>query len=192
MKFIGGSMEKDRKFYLKLFLSTFYLSAFTFGGGYVIVPLMRKKFVNEYKWIGEEEMIDLIAIAQSSPGAIAINSSIIIGYKLAGVIGALCTLIGTILPPLIIISIVSLFYIAFRDNAIVNGAMKGMQAGVAAIIADVVFKLVGDIRNLKNSISIYIMLGAFIATFFMNIIFIIFICGFIGVIYKNYMRKRGN
>lgn len=192
MKFIGGSMEKDRKFYLKLFLSTFYLSAFTFGGGYVIVPLMRKKFVNEYKWIGEEEMIDLIAIAQSSPGAIAINSSIIIGYKLAGVIGALCTLIGTILPPLIIISIVSLFYIAFRDNAIVNGAMKGMQAGVAAIIADVVFKLVGDIRNLKNSISIYIMLGAFIATFFMNIIFIIFICGFVGVIYKNYMRKRGN
>lgn len=192
MKFIGGSMEKDRKFYLKLFLSTFYLSAFTFGGGYVIVPLMRKKFVNEYKWIGEEEMIDLIAIAQSSPGAIAINSSIIIGYKLAGVIGALCTLIGTILPPLIIISIVSLFYIAFRDNAIVNGAMKGMQAGVAAIIADVVFKLVGDIRNLKNSISVYIMLGAFIATFFMNIIFIIFICGFIGVIYKNYMRKRGN
>lgn len=192
MKFIGGSMEKDRKFYLKLFLSTFYLSAFTFGGGYVIVPLMRKKFVNEYKWIGEEEMIDLIAIAQSSPGAIAINSSIIIGYKLAGVIGALCTLIGTILPPLIIISIVSLFYIAFRDNAIVNGTMKGMQAGVAAIIADVVFKLVGDIRNLKNSISVYIMLGAFIATFFMNIIFIIFICGFIGVIYKNYMRKRGN
>ena len=192
MKFIGGSMKKDRKFYLKLFLSTFYLSAFTFGGGYVIVPLMRKKFVNEYKWIGEEEMIDLIAIAQSSPGAIAINSSIIIGYKLAGVIGALCTLIGTILPPLIIISIVSLFYIAFRDNAIVNGAMKGMQAGVAAIIADVVFKLVGDIRKLKNSISVYIMLGAFIATFFMNIIFIIFICGFIGVIYKNYMRKRGN
>lgn len=192
MKFIGGSMEKDRKLYLKLFLSTFYLSAFTFGGGYVIVPLMRKKFVNEYKWIGEEEMIDLIAIAQSSPGAIAINSSIIIGYKLAGVIGSLCTLIGTILPPLIIISIISLFYIAFRDNAIVNGAMKGMQAGVAAIIADVVFKLIGDIKNLKNSISIYIMLGAFIATFFMNIIFIIFICGFIGVIYKNYMRKRGN
>lgn len=185
-------MEKDRKLYLKLFLSTFYLSAFTFGGGYVIVPLMRKKFVNEYKWIGEEEMIDLIAIAQSSPGAIAINSSIIIGYKLAGVIGSLCTLIGTILPPLIIISIISLFYIAFRDNAIVNGAMKGMQAGVAAIIADVVFKLIGDIKNLKNSISIYIMLGAFIATFFMNIIFIIFICGFIGVIYKNYMRKRGN
>ncbi|WP_294531456.1 chromate transporter, partial [uncultured Fusobacterium sp.] len=72
-------MIKDKKFYLKLFLSTFSLSAFTFGGGYVIVPLMRKKFVNEYGWIDEQEMLNLIAIAQSSPGAIAINSSLIIG-----------------------------------------------------------------------------------------------------------------
>ena len=79
-------MEKNRKFYLKLFLSTFYLSAFTFGGGYVIVPLMRKKFVNEYGWIDENEMIDLIAIAQSAPGVIAINASLIIGYKLAGIL----------------------------------------------------------------------------------------------------------
>ena len=135
-------MEKNRKFYLKLFLSTFYLSAFTFGGGYVIVPLMRKKFVNEYGWIDENEMIDLIAIAQSAPGVIAINASLIIGYKLAGILGAIVALVGTVLPPLIIISIISLFYIAFRDNRIVNGAMQGMQAGVAAVIADVVFKMV--------------------------------------------------
>ena len=183
-------MEKNKKFYLKLFLSTFYLSAFTFGGGYVIVPLMRKKFVNEYKWIGEEEMIDLIAIAQSSPGAIAINSSIIIGYKLAGVLGAIVTLVGTVLPPLIIISIISLFYIAFRDNRIVNGAMKGMQAGVAAVIADVVFKLIGDIKKLNDNVSILIMISVFIATFFVNIIVIILICGLFGIIYKNYKRKR--
>lgn len=183
-------MEKNKKFYLKLFLSTFYLSAFTFGGGYVIVPLMRKKFVNEYKWIGEEEMIDLIAIAQSSPGAIAINSSIIIGYKLAGVLGAIVTLVGTVLPPLIIISIISLFYIAFRDNRIVNGAMKGMQAGVAAVIADVVFKLIGDIKKLNDNVSILIMISVFIATFFVNIIVIILICGLFGIIYKNYRRKR--
>ena len=96
-------MEKNRKFYLKLFLSTFYLSAFTFGGGYVIVPLMRKKFVNEYGWIDENEMIDLIAIAQSAPGVIAINASLIIGYKLAGILGAIVALVGTVLPPLIII-----------------------------------------------------------------------------------------
>ena len=149
--------KKIRKFYLKLFLSTFYLSAFTFGGGYVIVPLMRKKFVNEYGWIDENEMIDLIAIAQSAPGVIAINASLIIGYKLAGILGAIVALVGTVLPPLIIISIISLFYIAFRDNRIVNGAMQGMQAGVAAVIADVVFKMVGDIRK-KDKLSTYLMI----------------------------------
>ena len=172
-------MEKNRKFYLKLFLSTFYLSAFTFGGGYVIVPLMRKKFVNEYGWIDENEMIDLIAI----------NASLIIGYKLAGILGAIVALVGTVLPPLIIISIISLFYIAFRDNRIVNGAMQGMQAGVAAVIADVVFKMVGDIRK-KDKLSTYLMIIVFIATFFVNIIVIILTCGVFGIIYNRYIRKR--
>ena len=74
---------------LKLFLSTLYLSAFTFGGGYVIVTLMKKKFVDEYHWIGEDEMLDLVAIAQSSPGAIAVNGAIVVGYKLAGIPGTL-------------------------------------------------------------------------------------------------------
>ena len=182
-------MKKDKKFYLQLFLSTFSLSAFTFGGGYVIVPLMRKKFVNEYKWIDEQEMIDLIAIAQSAPGVIAINSSLIVGYKLAGIMGAIVALIGTVLPPLIIISIISLFYIAFRDNKIINGAMKGMQAGVAAIIADVVFKMVGDISK-KDRVSIYLMIGVFFATFFVNIMVIILVSGIFGLLYNMYRRKR--
>ena len=178
-------MIKDKKFYLKLFLSTFSLSAFTFGGGYVIVPLMRKKFVNEYGWIDEQEMLNLIAIAQSSPGAIAINSSLIIGYKLAGVLGAIIALVGTVLPPLIIISIISLFYIAFRDNK-----MNGMQAGVAAIIVDVVFNMVNDVRK-KDKVSIGIMIAVFIATFYVNIMIIILVCGIFGLLYNMYRRKRG-
>ena len=78
-------MESKRNVLIKLFLSTFYLSAFTFGGGYVIVTLMKKKFVDEYHWIEEEEMLDLVAIAQSAPGAIAVNGAIVVGYKLAGI-----------------------------------------------------------------------------------------------------------
>ena len=85
--------------YRKLFASTFKLSACTFGGGFVIIPLMRKKFVEELHWIEEEEMMDLTAIAQSSPGAIAVNASILVGYHVAGIKGALTTVIGTILPP---------------------------------------------------------------------------------------------
>ena len=100
-------MKKDFKFFWTLFVSTFTLSAFTFGGGYVIVPLMRKKFVETLKWIEEDEMMDLISIAQSAPGPIAVNSSIIIGYRLAGVPGALVTVFGTVLPPMVVLSVIS-------------------------------------------------------------------------------------
>lgn len=78
---------------MRLFLSTLYLSAFTFGGGYVIVTLMKKKFVDEYHWIEENEMLDLVAIAQSSPGAIAVNGAIVVGYKLAGIAGTVTAIL---------------------------------------------------------------------------------------------------
>ena len=130
-------MKKDLKFFWTLFISTFTLSAFTFGGGYVIVPLMRKKFVETLGWIDEEEMLDLIAIAQSAPGPIAVNSSIIIGYRLAGIPGALVTTFGTVLPPMVILSAISQFYTAFRDNVVVSLVLKGMGIGVAAVIVDV-------------------------------------------------------
>ena len=113
-------MESKRNVLIKLFLSTFYLSAFTFGGGYVIVTLMKKKFVDEYHWIEEEEMLDLVAIAQSAPGAIAVNGAIVVGYKLAGIIGTIVAIIATILPPFIVITIISFFYEVFRDNRIVS------------------------------------------------------------------------
>ena len=93
--------EKDKKLatYLTLIKSTFVLSAFTIDGGYVIVPLMQKKFVEELGWIDSEEMLDLVALGQSMPGALAVNTSILIGYRVAGVAGALITLLGTITPP---------------------------------------------------------------------------------------------
>ena len=118
-------MQKKRKVLLKIFVSTLYLSAFTFGGGYVIVTLMKKKFVDEYHWIEEDEMLDLIAIAQSAPGAIAVNGAIVVGYKLAGMIGALTAIIATIIPPFLIISLISVFYSAFRSNYIVSEMLEG-------------------------------------------------------------------
>ena len=121
-------MDKKNK-YWQLFLSTFKLSACTFGGGFVIIPLMRERFVKELQWIEEEEMLDLTAIAQSSPGSIAINASILVGYHVAGIPGALITVVGSALPPLIIISIISAFYQAFRSNKYVSMAMTGMLAG---------------------------------------------------------------
>lgn len=168
--------------YKKLFLSTFKLSACTFGGGFVIVPLMKKRFVEELGWIGEDEMLDMIAIAQSSPGAIAVNASILVGYHVAGFPGAMITVLGTVLPPLIIISIISMFYQAFRDNAIVNMAMAGMLCGVAAVICDVVLTMAGSVLKKKRILPVLVMLGSFIAVRFLsvNIILIILVCGMIG------------
>lgn len=99
----------DKKKLWKLFISTLYLSAFTFGGGYVIVTLMKKKFVDDYKWITEKEMLNFVAIAQSSPGAIAVNGAIVVGYQIAGFVGVLVSTLGTIIPPFVIITILSFF-----------------------------------------------------------------------------------
>jgi len=188
-------MKRNGKLYLKLFLSTFQLSAFTFGGGYVIVSLMKKKFVEKYKWIDEREMLDMVAIAQSSPGAIAVNTSILLGYKIAGVLGALMTIIGTILPPLIIISIISLFYAKFRDNAIVSALLLGMQAGVAAVIISTVTDLIGGVLKEKKIFSIIIMIVAFVAVFFLkvNVALIIVAAALIGLgtfFYKKHKEKK--
>ena len=175
-------MENTKNVYKKLFSSSFFLSAFTFGGGFVIIPLMKKKFVDDLKWIEEEEMLNIAAIAQSSPGAVAVNASILLGYRIAGILGSLVTILGTVLPPLIIISVISFFYNAFRENVVVNAVLKGMQAGVAAVIADVVLNLGGNIVKDKDIVFILVMIGAFIATYFLkiNIMYIILICGCIG------------
>ena len=109
---------------VKLFFSTLYLSAFTFGGGYVIVSLMRKKFVDDYHWIDEDEMLDLVAIAQSAPGPIAVNGAIVVGYKMAGLLGIFISVLATIIPPFVIISVISVFYEIFKTNLIVSLMLK--------------------------------------------------------------------
>lgn len=183
-------MGKQRKL-LTLFLSTLQLSAFTFGGGFVIVPLMRKKFVEELGWIEEQEMLDFTAIAQSSPGPIAVNASILVGYHVAGIPGALLTALGTVLPPLVVISVISLFYQAFRDNALVNVVMAGMLCGVAAVICDVVITMSRSIFKEKRILQVVMLVAAFVAVRFLgvNIILIILLSGVIGAL-DTWIRHR--
>ena len=142
-------------------------------------------------------MLNLTAIAQSSPGAVAVNASILLGYQVAGILGALVSILGTVLPPLIILSIISLFYTAFRNNIVVNSVLKGMQSGVAAVICDVVINMGGSISKSKDFISILVMILAFIATYIfkINVMYIILICGAIGalkVIFKDSKKKVGD
>lgn len=176
-------MKEKRTVLWKIFISTLYLSAFTFGGGYVIVSLMKKKFVDEYHWIEENEMLDLVAIAQSAPGAIAVNGAIVVGYKLAGIAGVMTAILGTVIPPFLILSVLSVFYQTFRSNYVVSQMLEGMQAGVGAVIASVVFDMGEPIIKEKDILSILILVGAFIASYMwkVNVVFIISFCGVIGI-----------
>nr|WP_294465321.1 chromate transporter [uncultured Sellimonas sp.] len=186
-------MESKKKILLRLFVSTFYLSAFTFGGGYVIVTLMKKKFVDEYHWIEEEEMLDLVAIAQSAPGAIAVNGAIVVGYKLAGLSGALTAILATILPPFLVISVISFFYEVFRDNRIVSLVLEGMQVGVAAVIASVVWEMAAGILAEKKWVPALIMGISLIAAavFSINAVVIILVCIAIGLLRTLSANRRG-
>lgn len=175
--------ENRKEILWKLFAATFTLSAFTFGGGFVIVSLMKKKFVEELKWLDENEMLDITAIAQSSPGPIPINASVILGYRMAGIWGTLVAILGTSLPPMIIISLISVFYTQFRENYIIAIALQVMRAGVAAVIFDVVMNLAKNVWKTKRILYIGLMIAAFIATAIcgVNAMFIILVCLVIGI-----------
>lgn len=186
-------MRENWKQYLRLFWNVFYISAFTFGGGYVIVPLLRRKFVEELHWLEEEEILDLVAIAQSSPGAIAVNGALIIGYNVCGFPGAVIAVLGTVLPPLLILSAISVFYRVFIANAVVAAVLKGMQSGVGAVIVDVVWSMGKDVASQKDLFSILLMGGAFCVSFFLNVnvMVIILAAGLLGVLRLFWQRKRG-
>ena len=184
---------KKKHLLLELFLSTLYISSFTFGGGFVIVTFMKRKFVDELHWIDEQEMLDLVALAQSSPGAIAVNAAILVGWRVCGFAGMLTAVLGTILPPMIILSVISVFYAAFASNVYVALVLKGMQAGVAAVILDVTCSLGGSVLKEKSVFSIVIMAAAFAATFFfnVNVIYIILTAGLLGAGKAVWIYRKG-
>ncbi len=176
-----------------LFLATLYISTFTFGGGFVIVTFMKRKFVDSLKWLSEEEMLDFAALAQASPGAIAVNAAILVGWRVCGFAGMAVAVLGTILPPMVILSVISLFYAAFAANRWVALALKGMQAGVAAVILDVACGLGAKVAKERSALSLALMAGAFLANFVfdVNVIFIILAAALAGVGKTLWLRRKG-
>lgn len=179
-----------------LFTSMLYISAFTFGGGFVIVTFMKRKFVDGLHWLTEDEMLDMTALAQSAPGAIAVNAAILVGRRVAGTVGMLVAVAGTIIPPMVILSVISLFYEAFAHNCWVAAALSGMQAGVAAVICDVVINLGSRVVKERSALSIAIMAIAFVAAavFDVNVIIIILCAAAVGaarILIERARRKAG-
>ncbi len=185
--------KANRHTLAQLFFSMLYISAFTFGGGFVIITFMKRKFVDGLHWIDDQEMLDLAALAQSSPGAIAVNAAILVGWRVGGFLGMVVAVIGTILPPLTILSIISFFYAAFATNPYVALVLKGMQSGVAAVILDVVCNLGMGVVKTKSAVHMVVMATAFCATFFfgVNVVYIILAAGLLGVILALVQHKKG-
>lgn len=187
------NQKKEIPLLLKLFVTMFYISAFTFGGGFVIVTFMKKKYVDELGWLDEQEMLDMTAMAQSCPGPIAVNAAILVGWRVAGFSSMLVGVIATILPPMMILSVISFFYAVFASNRYVALALRGMQAGVAAVILDVVWGM-GQKVTLEHSwLKNGVMAIAFVATFFLkiNVIYILLVSGVIGVVHGIMLSRKG-
>lgn len=176
-------MNRNTKKLFELFYTTFLISAST-SGGYAIIGIMKNKFVNKKQWISEDEMVDLLAIAQSTPGPIAINTSILVGYRICGLLGAIVTMLGTTLPPLIIMSVVAVCYEQFKDIKVIKYIMQGMQAGVAALLINVTIDLFTNLTKQKSILSYILFIVSFILIRFTNIHILIIAlgCAIAGVI----------
>lgn len=171
--------------YKKLFISTFLISAFTVGGGFVIIPLLKAKYVDEYGWLNDKETLDLVAIAQSMPGVVAVNASVILGYRMGGVPGTLTALLATILPPLITLSAIAVCYDAFASNQYIKLILKGMQCGATALILNVALDLLKKQLKKKLLLPLIILAGTFSAAIFfkINVMTLIVIDGLIGLFF---------
>lgn len=176
---------RDAHFFWTLFKTTFIISAFTVGGGFVIIPLLKGKFVDEYHWINDKDALDMVAIAQSMPGVVAVNSAIILGYRMAGILGMLVALVATVLPCLITLSIISYCYDFFIQNAYIRMVLKGMQCGATALIVNVGIDLLVKQCKKKLVLPLLIIAATFIGSiwFQLNIMALIIVDGIIGLLF---------
>ena len=163
-----------------MFFSFLKIGAFTFGGGYAMVPLMQAEVVDKRKWITEDEFLDILVISQTFPGAIAVNTSIFIGYKIRGIRGAVLALFGTILPSFFIILLVVSFFMQFRNNHYVNLVFKGIGAAVPAMILAAVISLTKSMKKNYLNLTIIILSVASISLLNVHPVIVILFSGFYG------------
>lgn len=186
-------MKQKNKPYLWLFLVNLFISAFTFGGGYVVVPMVRRFFVAKKHYFTEEDLMDMAAVAQSTPGAIAINLSALAGYRVAGAAGVFISCIAAVTPPLVILGFISAFYTAFISNAAVSAVLRGMEAGVAALMVDLILDMCSMILKERSFFLSAMIPAAFLANFVfhINVALILIICCFLCVI-RTFWKKGKN
>ena len=174
----------------ELFGVFFKIGAFTFGGGYAMIPIIKREIVEEKQWLSNDEVFDIIAIAESTPGPLAINSATFVGSRIAGFKGALAATLGVVLPSLLVILVISQILLQIEHFQIVKNAFQGIRAGVVVLIGSALISLFRQIK--KEAFTCVVLLAAFILAwvFDMNSIFILILCGLSGVIWSCYLDRR--
>jgi chromate transporter len=182
-------MKKKMKKLFNIFITFLRIGAFTFGGGYAMIPLINKEAVEKNKWVSDDDILDIIAISESTPGPISVNAATFIGYKVAGFWGAFFATLGLILPAFIIMFLLSFVLRKIKDNKIVLYAFFGIRAGVLALIINALIKMYKQVN--KNIISYIIMIISLILTAFfdVNAILVIILCGIVGLISTMYVER---
>ena len=182
-------MKERLKKVFQLFITFIKIGAFTFGGGYAMVPLIQRETVEKKKWINDDDILEIVAIAESTPGPIAVNSATFVGYKTAGVLGAAAATIGVVLPSFTIIYFISFVIDKFENNTAVKYAFSGVRAGVLALIIKALWTM--SKKSAKNIISFIITAFAFIfAALNINVIYIILACAVTGIVSSLIMSGR--
>jgi chromate transporter len=178
-------LKKEKHVYWKVFSSFFKIGAFTFGGGYAMIPLIYKEAVEEHEWITDEDMLDILAIAESTPGVIAVNSATFVGYRAGGVWGSFLATCGVALPSFLVISVLSFFIGAIKNNQWVLYAFMGIRAGVVALLANTVIKLLKG--GCKTAFGIGVMAFAFLlaTATTLDVVYIILVAAVAGVLYTS-------
>lgn len=183
-------MKEKLKNYLTLFLTFLKIGAFTFGGGYAMIPIIEKEIVDKHHWIESEDILDIFAISESTPGPIAINSATFIGYKIGGIFGSFCATFGVVLPSFTIISIIALVLREFSDIKAVQYAFNGIRAGVLALIIKALYSMYKKVP--KGLFSYILMVASFILAAFtdINVIFVIIGCAVAGLVNSLIIKRR--
>lgn len=174
------------KIILLLFLSMLKIGCFAFGGGYAIIALLENEFISKRKWIDHDEFMDVVAIAESTPGPIAINVATYIGYKLKGFLGAVIATVGMCLPSFVIMYLVSLFYDRFMEFPLVSAAFKGIQICVVYLIASAAFKMLKKMKKTPLNIAVFSVtcIGMILCTLFdirISSVWFILFAGILGL-----------
>ena len=177
------------KIILNLFITFFKIGAFTFGGGYAMIPIMEREIVENKKLIGDEEFTDMLALAQASPGPVAVNTSVFIGYKIRGLTGALSCLLGTVLPSFLIILIIAVFFNDFKNLAIVEEIFSGIRPAIAALILSSVVIMLKKGDNLTKRISIAVIVAVLVSFLDISPVIIIIAGALISLI-MNYLKIK--